>query len=184
MFDVQKYLHIFSIGYIIYDFIFCIFVAENDGLMLQTYLHHVLVMVGNTGGIFVGGTLGNLSQITWLTEGSTPFVNFRQTLAWHKQESTLIYKINGLTMTAAFFVFRVIFYSYMIFGTILPFCMDPKTVYETPIVKGVSFFLIALYVCMYFLNLGWFYKMVVGCLKALGVIKKTPKKNVSTNKVE
>jgi len=77
MFDIQKYLHIFSIGYIVYDFIFCILVAENDGLMFQTYLHHVLVIVGNLGGTYVGGPLGMLSQLTWLTEGSTPFVNFR-----------------------------------------------------------------------------------------------------------
>ena len=130
MFDIQKYLHIFSIGYIVYDFIFCILVAENDGLMFQTYLHHVLVIVGNLGGTYVGGPLGMLSQLTWLTEGSTPFVNFRQILAWHKQEKETIYTINGLLMTFSFFIFRACFYSYMIFGMILPFTMDSSITFE------------------------------------------------------
>jgi len=38
---------------------------------------------------------------------------------------------------------------------------------------------------MYALNMFWFYKIMMGCLKALGIIKKKDKKpKADTNKVE
>ena len=126
MFDIQKYFHTLSLGYILYDFIYCIFVAKNNDLMFQTYLHHFMVFVGNAGGTYIGGPLGSISQLTWLSEGSTLNVNFRQILAWHHQEKESIYLINGLLMAFNFFIFRIIFYTYMFFGMILPFCFDPS----------------------------------------------------------
>ena len=92
---------------------------------------------------------------------------------------------NGLMMTLSFFVFRIVFYSYMIFGMILPFCVDPQITFKDTKEMGISYFLIVAYIGMYGLNCFWFYKIMLGCLKALGIIKKSDKKKtLNTNKVE
>lgn len=94
--------------------------------MIQTFGHHALTILGNVGGVYVGGFFGSMSQLTWFSEGSTPFVNFRQTLAWHKQGDSKLYFYNGLMMMFSFLVFRMVYYSYMVFCGIVPFVMDSK----------------------------------------------------------
>jgi hypothetical protein len=61
MFDIQKYLHAFSVGYIFYDLFFCMAVAKMDALMVQTFFHHAATLLGNVGGTYVGGFLGSIS---------------------------------------------------------------------------------------------------------------------------
>ena len=61
MFPVQIYLQLLSLGYIIFDFILCLLLAEKSGLMMQTYLHHVLAIAGAVGGAGIQGLFGSLS---------------------------------------------------------------------------------------------------------------------------
>jgi hypothetical protein len=73
----------------------------------------------------------------------------------------------------------------MIFRVILPFSMDKSITFENTQVMIVSYFLLILYFFMYALNMFWFYKIMLGLLKALGIIKKKEKKpKTDTNKVE
>jgi hypothetical protein len=65
-----------------------------------------------------------MSQLTWITEGSTFFVNYRQLLAWHNYTETPLYVANGALMALSFFVFRIVFYTLMILFNVLPFCLD------------------------------------------------------------
>jgi uncharacterized membrane protein YagU involved in acid resistance len=94
--------------------------------MMQTYAHHICAITGNVGGIASGGFFGSISHLTWITEASTPFVNLRQLLAWHHLTDNRLYLMNGLLMTLSFFVFRIVFYTYMILGQIFPFVLDGK----------------------------------------------------------
>jgi hypothetical protein len=73
----------------------------------------------------------------------------------------------------------------MIFAMLIPYCRDSQIVYANTQDQVISYFLVLLYFFMYALNLFWFYKIVLGCLKGLGIIKKKDKKpKVVTNKIE
>jgi hypothetical protein len=82
---------------------------------MQIYAHHVFVIGGNALALWLGGFFGSCSQVSFIVEASTPFVSLRAILAYHKQDSTLFYGLNGMMMTFMFFIFRVCFYYYMIF---------------------------------------------------------------------
>ena len=133
-------------------------------------------------GIYVGGFLGSTSQLTWITEFSTPFVNLRWLLAFHELDSGIVYKLNGILMTAVFFVFRMIFYYYMIFIKVVEMVMYRfRSFWATyPEEKYTACYVcIALYCMMYVLNLYWFSRMMLGLCKGLGLmeaIKRTERK--------
>ena len=123
-------------------------------------------------GIYIGGFMGSICQLTWITEGSTPFVNLRQILAWHNMQDTTLYLMNGFMMTWSFFWFRVFFYNYMIFWKLQDYVMYryesfwqtiPEHKHKIAIVSFVCYFV------MYGLQLFWFSKILQGLLKALGI---------------
>ena len=91
----------------------CVF--DTDALMMQTYMHHIAGIMGNSFSILLDDGFGSLAQLTFITEFSTFFVNARFLLAKHKLSSTTIYLVNGIMMTLAFFVVRVVYYTYIIF---------------------------------------------------------------------
>ena len=134
--------------------------AELDALMIQTFLHHALCLLGNIGGLYIEGFFGSMSQLTWFTEGSTLFVNMRQIFAWHEITKSKLYLYNGLMMLFAFFVFRMTFYSYMVFFGIIPFdFIDSKKNWEKYPEKNDQYFIYFLqfaYLGMYGLNIFWF----------------------------
>ena len=88
---------------------------------MQTYFHHIMAITGDIGGVAISGYFGSMAQLTWMTEASTFFVNLRWLLSTHKLTDGKLYIVNGFMMTLVFFVFRVVFYSYMVFFNILPF---------------------------------------------------------------
>ena len=81
MFDIQKYFSCLTAGYLVQDAIFCTINAKMDALMIQTYLHHSLGIIGCAFACSTGGFLGSMSQLTCITELSTPFCNLRWILA-------------------------------------------------------------------------------------------------------
>ena len=172
MFPIQKYVNALEAGYLVQDFIFCISQAENDGLMIQTYAHHLIGGAGQFITLAAGGFCGSLGQVSWITEASTPFVNGRQILAWHHLQDTNFYVANGLMMTCSFFWARVVWYGYMIFGRIRHWAFVEPHFWETyyPDTQGqiLSYTCCTLYFLMYFLQLFWFHRILTGCLKALG----------------
>ena len=113
-----------------------------------------------------------MAQLTWITEFSTPFVNFHQVLTYHDAKDHFLYPLNGILMTIAFFVFRVIWYYYVIFVKLIDFAMyrhtsfwatyEPHQVIWVKISNG-------LYLFMYLLNLYWFSRMLLGFCKGLGI---------------
>ena len=140
----------------------------------QTLAHHLFGVGGAVLGIYVGGFFGSISQLTWITELSTPFVNIRWLLAFHHLESTIAYMINGFLMTVAFLVFRMIYYYYMIFIKVVEMTMYRfRSFWATyPEDKYLACYAcLALYGMMYVLNLYWFSRMVVGLFKGLGIME-------------
>ena len=119
MFDVQKYALCISIGNFLYDFVFCLLNADNSGLQMQTYAHHILAIVGCVLSLIHQGFFGSICQISCITEASTFFVNFRSILAYHKIKTGNLNLLNGFGMLVSFFLVRVVFYSYIIFGPLV-----------------------------------------------------------------
>lgn len=129
--------------------------------------------------LYSGGAYGSICQLSFITEASTVFVNGRQLLAWHHFQDSIIYIVNGLLMTVAFFWVRVVFYGYMIFGRIRHWHFFEPNFYETSypdsFTRMLVYFCITLYSMMYGLQLFWFYKILTGLLKALGLMKSSSK---------
>lgn len=134
-------------------------------------------MVGIGGaliGTYIGGFLGSISQLTWVTELSTPFVNLRALMSIHKTTGNLVYVVNGLLMTVVFYVVRVFFYNYMIFWKIHDFCFYRHLHFWSTYPEHFHFWAklaIVMYFLMYCLQLFWFSKILFGLLKALGFDK-------------
>ena len=74
-------------------------------------------------GNYLGGFFGSISQLTWITEGSTPFVNLRWLLVQHKLGDSTLYLLNGAMMAWSFFWFRIFFYNYIIFWKMQDYVM-------------------------------------------------------------
>jgi len=181
MYPIQRYMNSFESGYLIWDLIYCVSQVDNPGLEL--YSHHILSIAGQIFSLVSGGIWGSICNLTWFAEASTPFVNGRQVLAWHEQTKTSLYLANGLMMTWSFFVVRVVYYIYMIFYIASWYCFyEPKfweVYYPESSRRYCGILSLILFTCMFFLQMLWFYKIMMGLLKALGCIKskkKAPKK--------
>lgn len=102
----------------------------------------------------------------------------------HKLEKTTLYLINGVTMTVVFFFIRICFYFYVICikcVQLIVFDWDAFWARYDDHMKPFCYFSLLLYFGMYAVNLYWFKKMVMGCLKALGLIEGS-KKRVDSDK--
>ena len=61
-----------------------------------------------------------LGCISLMTEVSTPFVSLRALLDMHKMKDSKLYLVNGVLMTLSFFLFRVVFQSWLVFYKLVP----------------------------------------------------------------
>ena len=119
--------------------------------------------------------------MTWFTEGSTPFINFNSLMKFHDQKGFLR-TLNGFYMVFSFFVFRMMFYNYIIFWKMQDFCLYRYYTFWHQYPKelhNLCYFSIALYIFMFGLNLYWFSKILFGYLKVLGLdiaIEQTDRK--------
>jgi len=135
-------------------------------------MHHFLALGGIGLGLWVGGFFGSVSQLTFIVETTTLFVNFRFVLCLHKQEGTKLYAINGLLMTIAFFIFRVWYYYYIVFWKCQDLMMYKYAAFWAtyPEYKWKwCYFNFIMFLMMYCLNIFWFAKMVWGLMKGMGI---------------
>lgn len=72
-------------AYLFVDFAVCLCLMQDNSVgMMQNYLHHTLGVVGTVTCMTVGRMILTLSNITCITEFSTPFVSMRAVLSMHK----------------------------------------------------------------------------------------------------
>ena len=122
----------------------------------------------------LGRMWGTVSSVQLITELSTPFVNTRFLLYFHKKTSSSLYLYNGLMMTLTFFVSRIVFQAITDFWMvpltfrIADFSMDPQ-----PLIY-YSYFVMSQVYTLYILNWFWFKKMVAGALKHINKSKTKP----------
>jgi hypothetical protein len=87
------------------------------------HMHHIISLYGIFVAIYVSGFLGSISHLTWITEGSTSFVNLRHLMVKHNLKDSILYLVNGLLIAVSFAVFRIWFYHYMIFDVMVHFVL-------------------------------------------------------------
>jgi hypothetical protein len=138
------------------------------------HLHHLTSIFGIFVGIYLGGLIGSISHLTWLTEGSTFFIDVRIIMVYHKMEGKLIYILNGVLMCVSFFIFRIVYYHIAIFEYLVYFCLYRTEAFWTlqypcPFKQKLAQFSIFMYVLMYGLQLLWFTKIAAGLLDAIGI---------------
>ena len=114
--------------------------------------------------------MSSICQVTAITEFATIFVDLRVILAYHKLQSSTLYAINGLVMTVQFFLFRVVYYLWMVFGVITDFFIyrgnETWRLYDETTQKWIVVS-ISMYCLMIILNLYWFNRMLKGFIKGV-----------------
>ena len=134
----------------------------------QNLLHHFLTITGSSVGIWLGGSIGTVSNITAFTEITTPFVNNRYFLSLHNKSDGKCYLYNGLMMTFSFFIFRCVFMSYLVVGLTIGSLRDNNYHLGAPELQRYAIYVsICLYFILLALNFVWFHKMVKGAIKHL-----------------
>mmetsp|Transcript_36884 Transcript_36884/g.48468 ORF Transcript_36884/g.48468 Transcript_36884/m.48468 type:complete len:189 (+) Transcript_36884:617-1183(+) len=135
---------------------------------LQTYLHHVLAVLGCLGGIYIGGVIGAMSNFILITEMTTPMVNTRWLLHFHEQTHLKAYMLAAVGMTVGFLVMRVILMTYLGFFYLVP-ALAHKDIFSnnSRLMQVVCWMLFTLHVGLLVLNCLWFSKMMVGVSRFL-----------------
>lgn len=67
----------FSAGYFAYDLMVCLFLIKTDAMTLA---HHAISLSGSVGSVYVGQQYAAVCLMSYVTEISTPFVNYRTML--------------------------------------------------------------------------------------------------------
>ena len=164
----QVKLLAFFLGYMFYDVtLLLIFMNQFPAGILETLLHHLFSVYGATVGIVCGRFLGVLCAVTLLTEFSTPFVNIRWALYFHKKTDTTAYMINGWIMTVSFFLCRIVYNFYLIFYLCYPGWMELDWSQDSNFFKFLLAFSTLTYPCLYLLNIYWFTLMIKGAIKLM-----------------
>jgi len=110
--NFQYFSVAFSAGYILYDLFLCLFLIKGHSspIMRETLIHHYFVLFGSIAAIYSGSMMTTLGAASYLTEISTPFVNYRSFMITHERGSGTFYTMNNMIFAMLFFVFRVCFY--------------------------------------------------------------------------
>jgi hypothetical protein len=172
---IQGYGICFFLAYLTVDLVLCyFFIRDTSAGAMQNYIHHFLGIFGSVSGLLCGRMILTLSCATLVTELSTPFVSLRALLSAHKKTNTTLYLANGLMMTFAFFVCRVLFQPWITISFLWPAVVNrpENTANMYPLTRYYCYFSIFLYVGLCVLNFFWFYKMASGLVKFL---MKAPK---------
>lgn len=159
--NIIKWTQSMSLGYFIADYFVLVHTRELGGT-IPILFHHTMAVTAYLVGLYYD-KLGWYSAFRLMSELSTPFVNFRWQLYAIGMKNTKRYKVNGILMTASFFLCRIVsfpFYWYFVAQNIAK-----QPFQEIEILLKIFWLLVpAMLDC---LNLFWFYKMMKGLIKAL-----------------
>jgi len=151
--NFQFYALAFSAGYILYDLFVCLFLIKgvSSPLMRETLIHHYFVLFGSLAAIYSGHMMTTLGAASYLTEISTPFVNYRAFMITHEKGTGKVYTLNNMTFAALFFVFRVCFYPPIIWRLIYALVSYREILSVNSIRWVVTLALTVMYLALYVL---------------------------------
>jgi len=152
----------FSAGYILYDTCVCLFLIKgiSSPLMKETLLHHAMILFGSIAAIYTGHMMTTIGVASYITEISTPFVNYRAFLLTHESGTSRFFSWNNLIFAGLFFLFRVCLYPFLIWrlGYALLSFKHMLSFHQAK--WAVTLALTGMYLALYLLQLFWFYKIM------------------------
>ena len=156
-------------GYLSVDLAFCYFCIGQEWKGInENYFHHGLGIFGVLTSLVVGRMCLSLSSASSITEVSSIFVSLRAILSFQGQSSGSLYLINGLLMTLTFFVFRVVYQTWMVGFRMVPSLVERGSEMlagSSNVEIGFCVAGCSMYIALVFLNYYWFYKIFTGLLK-------------------
>ena len=183
MTDIHVNWNVIYISVMVYDLSFQWLVVRDftSSSAIQSYFHHSITIFGSFSGLYLGSFVGTISNGSLITEISTPFVNNRWFLAFHKKTQGSLNICNGIIMTLLFCFARVFYLSFIsvfyLWPSLQKFKIDLAQNGETQtFAQNLTYFTLYAYLIFVALNYYWFYRMMLGLLKALGIGKKSAKK--------
>lgn len=157
------------LGYLVADLIPLIY-YYNEWSGTSLYLVHHMLSVCSWGMMAIHGQLLGLASGLLLLEATAPFTNGRWFLAELKRTSGPLYLVTGGCMALSFFLLRVLLMGYFFVRYVIvlrnSFFALPPAIYLTILLS---------YAFGYPLQLFWFRKIVLGLLKALGLVARSAK---------
>ncbi|CAG5106536.1 Oidioi.mRNA.OKI2018_I69.chr1.g2887.t2.cds [Oikopleura dioica] len=159
--NILKWTQSMSLGYFLADYIVLIHTRELGGTV-PILAHHTTATIAYLVSLWYN-KMGWYSCFRLLSEFSTPFVNLRWILVSIGLKNTRRYKINGVLMTASFFLCRIC--TFPIYWYYVARVWNTESFNNIPNV--LFFFWIVGPLALDILNTFWFYKMFRGMLKAL-----------------
>jgi TLC domain len=154
-----KFYYYLFMGYILYDTIFELMLSPNKSFDLLMLLHHAMYFTA-TVLLFISDGFILLTAALVSQEFSTFFLNGVLAMKIFKIEKSTLYFVNGICLTASYFIFRVCLSSLAILHIFLHWNEIDRKDHFT--VKIVSLFIACLGQCLQFY---WFHKIVKGLMK-------------------
>ena len=159
-----------SLSYFMCDFISVKIIFVKGRMVLETFFHHMIAIVGICSALIIGRCLGPIMISLLITEISTIFLNNRSIMKEISfDEKNIIFNVNGLALISSFFVSRILFMGFLLIGYVGPIFFNydyPQAIKEIGVVKvNWGRAMMILYGLLYILNIFWFSKLIQGYKK-------------------
>ena len=119
---------LFTANFLVYDFILYFWLVGASGtLAKQTFVHHVLGASGFYITIYTGNVPTVFTAVTLLIESSSIFANLRWFTFEFKVKSLIPNVINSSLLFVCYFVFRILFQTWMTFKFSFPWVYQSLT---------------------------------------------------------
>lgn len=161
-----------TLGYVLADTLMCIM----DPYLRSSYLillHHLAMIAGILMGLYF--ELFHFFLVyRFISEMSTPFVNWRLVIYELGDKKGMSYTIASLGMMIVFFLCRVVVIPWHIYSLLFSILLSPEAV---PVPMYLKVYMVVNYCVFDFLNSFWFYKMLKGANKVFFLKKGKKGKN-------
>ena len=166
-------LSFFTAGYLAYDlYVMHFYIKGSSALFYQSLFHHIISLMGIMAGSYTGYGAPGVGLICLMTEISTIFLNFREMYPKDKLGDT-VPSVLKILFFILYTIFRMIGFPYGLYRLgLLGFYIWDKVGWFRQTCWGLTFML---YLAMMGLNIYWYFLILKGVGKLLGIIK--PKKS-------
>ena len=161
----------FSVGYFCADFILIMLDSKMRRDTLSV-IHHILGMFGIWLGIYYDGVAMYWIVYRFITETSTPFVNFLHCLrAVDYPKNAPLFVANSLLLIATFYLCRIVIIPYHWYGLYYYVYTDPSMTTIWPVL--IQYWTVITFVLFDALNVTWTYKLTKGACKMVKQLRKS-----------
>ena len=160
----------FSVGYFCADFILIMLDSKMRRDTLSV-VHHILGMFGIWLGIYFDGVAMYWIIYRFITETSTPFVNFLHCMrAVGYPKNSPLFVANSLLLITTFYLCRMVIIPYHWYGLYYYVYTDPSMTTIWPVI--IQYWTVITFVLFDALNVVWAYKLTQGACKVVKQLRK------------